>query len=261
MADLPAEKAVARPVQVFDMHEFQSFVYLAPQKTGTTFISAMLDEFCKEEQFRNHSHVPMGADYDKGKFYFISVRDPLDAYLSLYSYGSGAQGRMRHRFEEEGLGDLYDGTLTGFNEWLAYVLKPRKAAALDRVYAKFGGGATSALIGLQSYRYLRAALPAPETTLAACRTEDDIRQVYKEKKLPTYFVRFETFTSDLIALLRGPLRHAMRDVEAAVNYVETAPRLNTSERVDAFHDEIKLGKKLKRKLAEREWFLHEEFGY
>ena len=243
------------------MHEFQSFVYLAPQKTGTTFISTMLDQFCKEEQVRHRSHVPMGADYDRGKFYFISVRDPLDAYLSLYSYGSGAQGRVRNKFEDEGLGELYDGTLSGFNEWLTYVLKKRKAAALDRGYAKQGDGALAGLIGLQSYRYLRVALPAPDRTLAACKTEDDIRQVYREKKLPTYFVRYERFTADLVALLRGPLSHAISDVEAAVNFVETAPRINASERVDAFHDEIKLGKKLKRKLAEREWFLHEEFGY
>src|SRR4029077_6630713 len=100
------------------MHEFQSFVYLAPQKTGTTFISAMLDQFCKEEQVRHRSHEPMEADCDRSKFYFISVRDPLDAYLSLYSYGSGAQGSMRNKFEDEELGDLYDGTQSGFNELL-----------------------------------------------------------------------------------------------------------------------------------------------
>jgi hypothetical protein len=243
------------------MHEFQTFVYLAPQKTGTTFISAMLDQFSTEKEIRHDSHQPMGADYDPRKFYFISVRDPLDCYLSLYSYGSESRGKMRKKFSAEGAGDLYDGTMRGFNEWLNYTLKPKNAEAVDRVYSGMGDGNISDLIGLQSFRYLRVAVPDPSQTLAKCRSKDDIRALYKEKKLPTFFVRHETFKEDLCSLVRGPLAHAMTDVEAAEKFIRETLPINSSERVDIYHDEIKLRRAAHRKLVDREWFMHEEFGY
>ena len=237
------------------------FVYLAVQKTGTTFIAAMLERFSKEKAIREDSHIPMGADYDPKKFYFISVRDPLDAYLSLYSYGSEARGKMRNKFEDQGIDALYDGTMGGFNEWLGYVLKPKHAEALDRGYAKMGDGGIAKLVGYQSWRYLRLALPNPMQTLAKCESEDEIRAVYKQKKLPAYIVRYENFIPDLVALVRGPLSHAITDVDAAVAFIENTRPLNTSERVDAYEDEVSLNRRLSRKLAEREWFLSEEFGY
>jgi hypothetical protein len=244
------------------MHEFQTFVYLGVQKTGTTFISAMLDQFSKEPQVRRDIHRPMEPDYDDSKFYFITVRDPIDAYLSLYSYGSEELGNMRNKLERKGADtDFYDGTMDGFKKWLAFVLKPKNAEIMDRLYARLADGEIAKLIGLQSYRYLRLAVPDPVTTLGACRTEDDIRAVYKAKKLPRYIVRYEHFVPDLIALVRGPLAYAIKDVDAAVKFIETAPPINTSNRVDSFEEEIKLGRRLTRQYLEREWFLHEEFGY
>jgi hypothetical protein len=245
----------------FDMHEYQTFVYLAVQKTGTTFIAAMLDRFSREKAIRSDSHIPMGADYDPKKFYFISVRDPLDAYLSLYSYGSEARGKMRNKLEAQGINDLYDGTMGGFNEWLMYVMKPKNAEALDRSYAKMGDGAIAKLVGYQSWRYLRLALPNPIGTLAKCESEDEIRALYKEKRLPTYIVRYEHFIPDLVALVRGPLSHAITDIDAAVDFIENTLPINTSERVDALEDGVTLNRRLSRRLAEREWFLSEQFGY
>jgi hypothetical protein len=245
----------------FGMHEFETFVYLGVQKTGTTFISDFLIRFSKEKELTRKAHQPVGADVDRGKFYFISVRDPLDAYLSLYSYGSEAKGRAHNNFVRDGIENLYDGTMDGFSEWLGYVLKPRNAEQLEKPYAYMGNGRTSEIVGFQSWRYLRLALANPPTTLAACRNEDDIRALYKAEKLPHYIVRYENFIPDLIALVRGPLSHAFDDVEAAVKFLETAKPLNTSDRVDRYESEIVLNRRLARKLLEREWFLHEEFGY
>jgi len=69
------------------MHEFPNFVYLDVEKTGSTFIMTLLDEFISAPVVRREHHMPMEADCDRSKRYFISVRDPLDAYISLYSYG------------------------------------------------------------------------------------------------------------------------------------------------------------------------------
>lgn len=243
------------------MHEFESFVYLAPQKTGTTFISSMLARFVKEKEIRHDSHQPMEADYDPNKFYFISIRDPLDSYLSLYSYGSEQRGKMHKKFKAEGTADLYDGTMRGFQDWLKFTLKPKNADGVERVYSAMGDGEISKLIGLQSFRYLRVALPDPNNTLGTCRSKDEIRAVYKEKKLPTFFVRYETFVEDLCTLVAGPLAHAISDIPAAQKFIRETLPVNASERVDLYEDEIKIKRGMWEKFTEREWFLMEEFGY
>jgi hypothetical protein len=244
------------------MHEFQSFVYLGMQKTGTTFVSDFLKRFSKENEIGHEAHKPVGSDCDLNKFFFISVRDPLDAYLSLYSYGSEAKGRMRNNFVRDGIEqNFYDGTMDGFREWLDYVLRPKNAAQLDKPYAHMGEGETAKILGFQSWRYLRLALPTPPSTLAKCRSEDEVRALYKAQKLPRAIIRYETFIPDLVALVRGPLAYAIGDVDAAVEFLETARPLNASDRIDRYATEITLEKRLARKLLKREWFLHEEFGY
>ncbi len=74
-------------------------------------------------------------------------------------------------------------------------------------------------------------------------------------------MRYETFVEDLTRLVRGPLAHAMTDVEGAVKFINETQPINSSERVDYYQDEVKLKRGATRKLMEREWFLHEEFGY
>ncbi|HTT98939.1 MAG TPA: hypothetical protein VMF58_12880 [Rhizomicrobium sp.] len=244
------------------MHEFQTFVYLGMQKTGTTFVSDFLNRFSTEKSIVHEPHRPVGLETDLKKFFFISVRDPLDAYLSLYSYGSEAKGRMRNNFVRDGIEkNFYDGTMDGFREWLNYVLRPKNAAQLDKPYAHMGGGHTCEMIGFQSWRYLRLALATPSASLAKCRTEDDVRALYKSDKLPRAIIRYENFIPDLVALVRGPLAYAISDVDAAVKFLETAPPMNASDRIDRYATEIFLEKRLARRLLEREWFLHEEFGY
>jgi hypothetical protein len=162
------------------MHEFQTFVYLGMQKTGTTFISNFLRRFSKEKELVQEPHKPVGPETDRSKFFFISVRDPLDAYLSLYSYGSEAKGKMRNRFARDGIEkNFYDGTMEGFRDWLNYVLRIRNAAQLDKSYANMGNSRTCEIIGFQSWRYLRLALPTPSATLALCKTDEDVRALYK----------------------------------------------------------------------------------
>ncbi|HWA03876.1 MAG TPA: hypothetical protein VG819_10140 [Rhizomicrobium sp.] len=243
------------------MHEFRTFVYLDMQKTGSSFISAVLDRFCTEESIRLWGHKPMESDCDRSKFYFISVRNPIDAYLSLYSYGCQSQGGLRTRLAKHDLDRLYDGTMEGFGEWLRYLLKPKNIDVLFGTYARLAGGAVAELLGLQSFRYLRLALPDPTALLSGCRTRDDIRAVYREHRLPQAVIRHETFARDLCALLEGPLRHAIGDLEGAVNFVRHSPPINASERIDLFESEIALGNAVRRRFFEREWFLHEEFGY
>jgi len=241
------------------MFEFPSFVYLDMEKTGSTFIFQLLGEFASEEFIRRAHHMPMEADCDRSKFYFISVRDPLDAYISLYSFGCEAKGKVFAKLSRRGLDDDYDGTTEGFNRWLKVAIKRRNAdiVAGDRV----GDSEIGQLLGPQSYRYLRLAMPNARRRLEECTTQEEVRALYEREKLPRFFVRHENFAKDLAELIRGPLRPWIKDIEAAVNFVETATPRNASTRVDKENDDFRVDKRVHKRLRQREWFLQELFGY
>jgi hypothetical protein len=242
------------------MYEFPGFVYLDVEKSGSTFIFQMLGRFSSEEAIQRDHHKPMPIDCDRSKFYFISVRDPLDSYISLYSFGCGARGKMRARFERRDLAHFYDGTTEGFNKWLNFTLKTRNRQVVDGGYADAGSNIPE-LMGPQSYRYLRLAIPGLRGRIDACETKEDVRALHEKEKLPKFVVRYERFASDLSDLLCGPLRPWISDVEEAVKYVETSPPQNTSDRIDKNNGDFAVRRRLRERLRDREWLLAELFGY
>jgi hypothetical protein len=243
------------------MHEFESFVYLDIEKTGSAFISQMLRRFSAEKEIRRDHHEPMSLLYDPSKFYFISIRDPLDCYLSLYSFGCEFEGKLSQRLEKADLGKFYKGTTEAFNNWLNFVLRPRNADMLGEGYNKVGHGRLAELVGFQTYRYLRLALPTCARLLAECDSTDDIRRVHAERKLPQFFVRHENFVENLCALFSGPLKNSLKDVDAAVAHVRSARPSNASHRVDKAKPDFALRERLQSEIRRREWFLYETFDY
>jgi hypothetical protein len=243
------------------MLEFESFVYLDMEKTGSTFIIQMLNRFSAEPKIKQSHHESLTGDYDPTKFYFISVRDPLDAYLSLYSFGCGAKGQLRARMNKKGHDDYYDGTMEGFSNWLQFVLKPRHAKALGAAYAYIADGRMPKLLGVQSFRYLRLAVPNADALLTECETRDDIRAVHAGHKLPHFTVRYEWFVEDLCELLSGPLRPYITDLDGALDYVRYSRPVNTSKRIDDREPQFEIKRRLLKQMREREWLMAELFGY
>ena len=242
------------------MYEFPNFAYLDVEKSGSTFIFQVLGKYASQDGILRDHHRPMPIDCDRSKFYFISVRDPLDSYISLYSFGCGSRGKMRIRFERRDLAHFYDGTTEGFNDWLKFTLKTKNRDVVDGGYADAGSNIPE-LMGPQSYRYLRLAIPGSRGRIDECKTKEDVRALYESEKLPRFIVRYENFVTDLSALLRGPLRNWISDVDAAVKFVETSPPRNSSDRVDKNNDDFTVRPRLRKKLREREWLLSELFGY
>jgi hypothetical protein len=243
------------------MHEFETFVFLDVQKTGSTFVSHFLTEFCTEEVMKYKKHKRVEERYDPKKFYFITARNPLDQYISLYSHGCAGMGGLARRLRKRGHGDLYDSTWDGFRQWLKFVLKPDVSHMLDDEYGDDANDHIRELIGFQTYRFLELALRTPLETLAECKTQDDVRTAYKETNIANYVVHHETFADDLIALITTKLKYAIRDLDGAIKHIREAPKLNTSDRIDAFEADPRLGRKIQSQLDEREWLLHELFGY
>ena len=241
------------------MYEYPGFVYLDPEKTGSSFIIELLSDFALEPPIRSEHHVPMEAHCDRSKLYFISVRDPLDAYISLYSFGCMQQGKLYARLARKGLDHHYDGTTKGFNRWLRFALKKENATIFDGVGPE--DKAVSELLGPQSYRYFRLAVPNAKKQLTLCTKRKDVLALYDEQKLPRYFIRHETFVQDICAILRGPLRDHVGDVDAAIRHVKTARPRNASERIDKGNKDFRVEPVLLDRLRDREWFLHRIFGY
>jgi hypothetical protein len=243
------------------MHEFETFTFLDVQKTGSTFVSHFLTEFCTEEVLKYKKHKRVEERYDPNKFYFITVRNPLDQYISLYSHGCAGMGGLARRLRKRGHGDLYDSTWDGFRKWLRFVLKPGVSDMLDDEYGDDANAHVRELIGFQTYRYLELAMRTPLETLAECKTQDEVREAYKKTNIANFVIHHETFAQDLEELVTTKLRHAIRDIDGAIKHIREAPKLNTSDRIDAFETDPTLGNKLQEKLDEREWLLHEAFEY
>ena len=234
-------------------------MYLDVQKTGSSFISSVLRRFCSERCIRKDVHEPLAtrSDYDPDKFHIISVRDPLDAYISLYSFGCGHQGLLFRQLSKTH-GHLYDHTWSGFQQWLDLLLDPESAPLLAR-----DGEAYPAadLFGFQSARVLEMTLWRGEKRLRTCETAKDVRKAYKNLNIVNYTIRNESLRDDLVNLFDTNLRHALKDVDAAIRFVRNAEPVMVSERVDTKYRNARLAPKRAARLREREWPMYEFFGY
>ena len=242
------------------MHEYQTFAYLDVPKTGSSFISYLLQTHCSEEELFFKKHKGVEDRFDKSKFYFITVRDPLDQYISLYSSGCTGGGSLFRRLSKRGYGDFYDSTWKGFRRWLKFVLEPENAQYLGNRSTMYAGPLHDVL-GYQSFRFLELALLDPEKNLAECRTKDDVREAYKAANIAKDVVRHETFRADLKQLITGPLRNSFADLDETLAFLEKDVKVNASDRVDQLTDDPTLNRKSRDLVEEREWFLKETFGY
>ena len=105
------------------MLEFEDFIYLDVEKTGSTTVRRFLRKFARSKVIYDNKHEPAQYRHDN-KLYIISCRDPLKQYLSLYAHGNAGKGRMRGRLRETNMAHVYDGTNEGFTAWLDLLLDP-----------------------------------------------------------------------------------------------------------------------------------------
>lgn len=232
------------------MIEFDSLCYLQNQKTGCTFVETLLRKFCSEGivRYEKHRAAPVRKP---GKFYFVSVREPLDAYLSLYNFGLDGKGELFERLSAAGHGHLYAAGIDGFGAWLEFVLD---AVNAPLVYPQRGVSLAREL-GLMSFRFLRLATLGFEQAAASLQDKAAIRAFAERERLVDTVIRYESMVQELQELLKGPLRHAFAGLPAALDWLEQSPRINASTRRDGKQN-VALPKLLLKKLHEREWYLY-----
>ena len=232
------------------MIEFDSLCYLQNQKTGCTFVETLLRKFCSEGIVRYEKHRVAPA-HKPGKYYFVSVREPLDAYLSLYNFGLDGKGELFERLGAAGHGHLYAAGIDGFGAWLEFVLD---AVNAPLVYPQRGVSLAGEL-GLMSFRFLRLATLGFEQAAASLKDKAAIRAFAEREWLVDTVIRYESMVQELQELLKGPLRHAFAGLPAALDWLEQSPRINASTRRDGKQN-VALPKLLLKKLHEREWYLY-----
>jgi hypothetical protein len=219
-----------------------------------------LKRFSSENLLRKEPHTGVRCDFDATKFYFISVRDPYEQYLSLYSFGcsEGRGGKVCRRFSKRGLGHLYDGTAEGFSAWLRIVLDPNRAGHLPG-YRKLRQ--IPRLMGFQSYRALQLAMRNAEESLARCQDKNDIRVSFRSNNIVQHIIRTETLRADLVELLTTKLAGSLTHLEKAKRYVTRESIRNSSRRVDETWNFGGAEGDLRALVFDREWPLREFFGY
>ncbi len=71
------------------MKEYDNIAYLDLQKTGSTVIQNVLRNVLAEKYLWRKPHSTLAEKLNRSKVYFISVREPLSLYISLFNFGAG----------------------------------------------------------------------------------------------------------------------------------------------------------------------------
>ena len=233
------------------MIEFDSFCYLQNHKTGCSMVETFLRQLCTDDIVRYEKHMAP-KQRKPGKFYFISVREPLDTYLSLFNYGLDGKGELFVRLGAAGYGTLYAQGIDGFGAWIDFVLDPSHAAL---VYPP-GCLPGAPQLGLVSSRFLRLAALGFERKCGTLTNQAAIINFGESNRLADAVIRYETLQQDLTALVAGPLRHAFSNLQAAFDWIESSPRVNASTRRDR-PGKPPLTEQQRKLLIEREWYLYQ----
>jgi hypothetical protein len=230
------------------MIEFESFCFLQNHKTGCTLVETFLRAHCSEDIVRYEKHWAPPARRS-GKFHFVGVREPLDTYLSLFNYGLDGRGEIFLRLNAAGTGALYEAGIDGFAEWLRHILDPAASAAL---YPP-GCAWMASECGLLAARFLRLAIPGSQrgpggdwaSRLAGPDAVDAV-------------LLHEALIPQLRDLVCGPLRHAFVNLDAALAWLASPPRVNASQRRDR-SGMPRVPAELRARLAERERLLYDAY--
>lgn len=237
------------------MIEYDEFVYLDVQKTGSTTIKEFFRDFARSNVVAREKHRPV-KERKPEKFYIISCRDPLKQYLSLYSFGVDGKGGLRKRLRNADAPNFYDGTLDGFSSWLDLLLDPIES---QKHLSDIDNNRILDLVGLQTLRFLFLALPSPLPLFDLMQNRDDIRDRIRTDALYTVLLRTESLMDDLGSLLIGSHSDVFVEHERAKDFLNLGTRRNPSTKLGI--DLKALSPELKKRVQEREWFYFEELEY
>ncbi|HVU19569.1 MAG TPA: hypothetical protein VHE09_02485 [Rhizomicrobium sp.] len=242
------------------MLEYENIAYLDLQKTGSSTIKQVLSDVLDEAEIYSKSHKGIREDFDRSKLCFISVREPLSLYISLFSFGAGSRmGNLYKTLKRKGLEDLFAPTCEAFEHWLEFVLDPANASVLRSEY----GEAPNDTIGLLSYRLLYVSVPNALRRMQKpkYREREQLRKLLA-RHLYVDHVRLENLGGDLFAFLKchSARLHFRRPLTTPEALTAQIPVRNPSPKIAGLIPE-RVSPELRQRVREREWLFYEAFGY
>lgn len=140
------------------MHDFGPLVYLEMPKSGSSYVNEFLKKCCILKEIKHHKHVPVKKDYDANSFYFITIRNPLASYSSLYRYGLDQRGGFYKLIRKNDKTSCYES----FDSFVQFLLDPHNASFFGKVNPLPGYSESIAeQIGFMSYRFMKLSLRFP----------------------------------------------------------------------------------------------------
>lgn len=201
------------------MDDFGRFCYLDVQKTGSTFVTAVLTAGCRLPLLKSEKHRAIREASGKANgpgvfrddtFYFNSIRNPKSYYVSLYNYGCDGRGGLFSRIAASGHAGLYGGSERDFHRWLDFMLDENKAGLFDKEYESVCGSG----IGLVTFRFLRLSMAEPQKYLAQAKSYPEIERIFGARNIAHSTMRNETLVADLRQIIFAQLPEFF-DLDAA----------------------------------------------
>ncbi len=237
------------------MLEFENFVYLDVEKTGSTTVRRFLRKFARTKIVTDVKHEPVKTQ-NPNKLYIISCRDPLKQYLSLYLHGNAGNGRLLARLRRVDMGDFYDGTIGGFSAWLELLLE---SASSDYHFRGATKRRLMDIMGLQTLRFLTLAFASPLEVFETLHDKADVAKRLKTDGLYKVVLKTETLADDLKKLVTGKYAKFFHDQDEAVAFFDEDRRSNVSTNPGIDLNDLSL--ELVARVQEREWFFFDHLGY
>jgi hypothetical protein len=232
---------------------YQSICYLQNHKTGSTFVDEFLLKHCKEP-LRHHQKHAVVITREPQVWYFTNVREPVALYRSLYAYGVDGRGEVYERLCARGRADLYAATPDGFTRWLTFILAPQNAPYLHPAYTS----ALASMLGFMSWRFLRLACLHFQKNALSITNGAQLATLIRNTYFINTVLRQETLRGDLTALVTNQLKHAIRDVPAALEWITRAANVNTSSASERPASDFDTAA-TRELIAAREVFLYKNF--
>ena len=204
------------------MMEYPSFIYLQNHKSGCTFVETYLRNFCNEPLLKYEKHATLKSKSEK--FCFVNVRNPLNLYRSLFTYGLDRKGFVYHRLCRNGYISLYENGVNGFSDWLSFVLSPKNAPLLADEYRQH----TAEWLGFMTWRFLRLACPGFEFQINQVKNFNELSDWIEENWTLDAVVRQENIRSDMIQLTKNSLLHVIPNQSKATEWLNQSKPINVS---------------------------------
>lgn len=252
------------------MIEYESFIYLDVNRTGSGQVIAVMDRVCAEPMLRRRRH---GAITSKrlrvnphGKLVFATVRNPWDWYVSLWAWGvdgkSAVRRWMRASLPAREVRDYFDpATPETFRRWLRAMHDPAFAARhLQERYPQSG---LAPLMGFYTYRFLRVTTPFPRLFLHRWRIRgpEAALPFLRRRKAYDLVLRSETLTEDLASFVAEHAGRCRFHPDAARLVREAdAQRVHSSARPIAGYRDY-YDDQTTELVARRDRLFLDEFGY